>query len=142
VRQAAGRKKVLGCTIKILVKYHKDFYASFKRREWRKGISEVAGRETGRRRTERTGDDQVSSDGRYALYLLQHKPDVKRIAIVNPDYAFGQGLAPALALEYARTLGELKRNRPDLAILVTKSTPALLDAIADETLQIERGEIM
>ena len=52
-----------------------------------------------------------------------------------------QGLAPALALDYARTLGELRRGRPDLAILITESTPALLDAIADETLQIERGAI-
>jgi branched-chain amino acid transport system ATP-binding protein len=52
-----------------------------------------------------------------------------------------QGLAPALALEYARTLGELRRSRPDLTILVTESTPALLDGIADNTLQIERGGI-
>ncbi|WP_336809964.1 ABC transporter substrate-binding protein [Bosea sp. MMO-172] len=29
----------------------------------------------------------------YALYLLQQKPDVKRIAIVNPDYAFGHDAA-------------------------------------------------
>ncbi|MGX1789929.1 ABC transporter substrate-binding protein [Bosea sp. NPDC055332] len=29
----------------------------------------------------------------YALYLLQRKPDVKRIAIVNPDYAFGHDAA-------------------------------------------------
>jgi branched-chain amino acid transport system ATP-binding protein len=43
-----------------------------------------------------------------------------------------QGLAPALALDYARTLGELRKHRPELA---------LLDAIADRTLQIERGEI-
>lgn len=53
-----------------------------------------------------------------------------------------QGLAPALALDYARTLGALRRQRPDLAILVTESTPALLDEIADETLQIERGAIV
>ncbi|MCK1655325.1 ATP-binding cassette domain-containing protein [Bradyrhizobium sp. 149] len=52
-----------------------------------------------------------------------------------------QGLAPALALEYARTLGQLRKHRPDLAILITESTPALLDRIADRTLQIERGEI-
>ena len=52
-----------------------------------------------------------------------------------------QGLAPALALDYARTLGELRKHRPELALLITESTPALLDAIADRTLQIERGEI-
>jgi ABC-type branched-subunit amino acid transport system ATPase component len=53
-----------------------------------------------------------------------------------------QGLAPALALEYARTLGELRRRRPELAMLITESTPKLLDKIADRTLQIERGEIV
>jgi ABC-type branched-subunit amino acid transport system ATPase component len=52
-----------------------------------------------------------------------------------------QGLAPALALEYARTLGELRRHRPELALLITESSPALLDRVADRTLQIERGEI-
>ena len=52
-----------------------------------------------------------------------------------------QGLAPALALDYARTLGELRKYRPELAMLITESSPALLDRIADLTLQIERGEI-
>ena len=52
-----------------------------------------------------------------------------------------QGLAPALALDYARTLGELRKHRPELALLITESTPALLDEIADRTLRIERGEI-
>lgn len=52
-----------------------------------------------------------------------------------------QGLAPALALDYARTLGELRKHRPELAMLITESTPALLDRIADRRLQIERGEI-
>lgn len=50
-----------------------------------------------------------------------------------------QGLAPALALEYARTLSKLREHRPDIALLVTESSPKLLDEIADETLQIERG---
>jgi ABC-type branched-subunit amino acid transport system ATPase component len=53
-----------------------------------------------------------------------------------------QGLAPALALHYARTLGELRKCRPELSLLVTESSPALLDRIADRTLQIERGEIL
>ena len=53
-----------------------------------------------------------------------------------------QGLAPALALEYAKTLGEVRRQREGLAILVTESTPELLDAVADHTAQIERGEIV
>ncbi|MFV0492290.1 MAG: ATP-binding cassette domain-containing protein [Pseudorhodobacter sp.] len=52
-----------------------------------------------------------------------------------------QGLAPALALEYAQTLAHLHKNKQDIAILVTESSPKLLDAIADSTLHIERGEI-
>jgi branched-chain amino acid transport system ATP-binding protein len=53
-----------------------------------------------------------------------------------------QGLAPALALDYARTLGELRRRRPELMLLITESSPKLLDEIADRTLQVERGEIV
>ena len=53
-----------------------------------------------------------------------------------------QGLAPALALDYARTLGELRKHRPELAMLITESSPTLLDRIADRTLQIERGEVL
>ncbi|MCA0044868.1 ATP-binding cassette domain-containing protein [Celeribacter litoreus] len=52
-----------------------------------------------------------------------------------------QGLAPALALEYARTLSRLRKYRPELALLITESTPQLLREVADEELQIERGEI-
>ena len=53
-----------------------------------------------------------------------------------------QGLAPALALDYSQMLGELRQHRPELAMLITESTPKLLDKIADRTLQIERGEIV
>ena len=53
-----------------------------------------------------------------------------------------QGLAPALALDYARTLGELRKHRPELALLITESSPALLDRVADRTFQIERGKIL
>ena len=52
-----------------------------------------------------------------------------------------QGLAPALALEYARTLADLHRNKRDIAILVTESSPKFLDAIAGAILHIERGEV-
>ncbi|TPW30164.1 ATP-binding cassette domain-containing protein [Martelella alba] len=52
-----------------------------------------------------------------------------------------QGLAPALALEYADTLSRLRKERSDLALFITESTPKLLAAIADRELQIERGEM-
>ncbi len=52
-----------------------------------------------------------------------------------------QGLAPALALSYADTLGRLRRTRPDLGLLITESTPKLLDKIVDTSLAIERGEV-
>jgi branched-chain amino acid transport system ATP-binding protein len=63
----------------------------------------------------------------------------RRVLLLDEPF---QGLAPALALDYARTLGELRRHRPELAMLITESTPKLLDDIADRTLQIERGEIV
>ncbi|MBW3098155.1 ABC transporter ATP-binding protein [Pseudohoeflea coraliihabitans] len=52
-----------------------------------------------------------------------------------------QGLAPALALEYAQALKRLRAAHPDVAFLITESSPELLAAIADESLQIERGMI-
>lgn len=52
-----------------------------------------------------------------------------------------QGLAPALALEYARTLATLHDKKRDVAILVTESSPNLLKAIAEQTLHIERGAL-
>jgi branched-chain amino acid transport system ATP-binding protein len=52
-----------------------------------------------------------------------------------------QGLAPALALTYADTLVRLRKSRLELGLLVTESTPRLLDKIVDHSLLIERGEI-
>lgn len=52
-----------------------------------------------------------------------------------------QGLAPALALDYARALARLREAKPEIAILITESSPHLLDALADVTLTIERGMI-
>lgn len=52
-----------------------------------------------------------------------------------------QGLAPALSQDYARTLDKIRKST-NLALLVTESTPALLDEIADETIHIERGAII
>ncbi|MFH5926510.1 ABC transporter ATP-binding protein [Roseomonas xinghualingensis] len=53
-----------------------------------------------------------------------------------------QGLAPALALRYAEALGRLRAALPELAILITESSPDLLAPLVDRTLVIERGEIM
>jgi len=53
-----------------------------------------------------------------------------------------QGLAPALALSYVDALSKLRQTRPDLGMLITESTPKLLDKIVDVSLSIERGEVM
>jgi len=52
-----------------------------------------------------------------------------------------QGLAPALALNYARTLRKVRDQRPHLAVLVTESSPQLLGEVTDTALKIERGEV-
>ena len=52
-----------------------------------------------------------------------------------------QGLAPALALSYVNALVRLRRSRPNLGLLITESTPKLLDKIVDSLLIIERGEV-
>ena len=52
-----------------------------------------------------------------------------------------QGLAPALALRHAEALARLRAALPDVAILITESSPDLLRALVDTTIQIERGEI-
>ncbi|MCU0818705.1 MAG: ATP-binding cassette domain-containing protein [Beijerinckiaceae bacterium] len=53
-----------------------------------------------------------------------------------------QGLAPVLAQRYAEALRRLRAHDPDIAILITESNPKLLEAFADTTLTIERGEIL
>jgi ABC-type branched-subunit amino acid transport system ATPase component len=52
-----------------------------------------------------------------------------------------QGLAPALALSYAATLARVREQHKDLAMLVTESSPKLLDKVVDVSLRIERGHI-
>ncbi|WP_419899087.1 ABC transporter ATP-binding protein [Roseomonas sp. USHLN139] len=52
-----------------------------------------------------------------------------------------QGLAPALALRYAEALARLREALPDVAILITESSPELLRPLVDTTFVIERGEI-
>ena len=53
-----------------------------------------------------------------------------------------QGLAPALALRYAEALARLRAALPDVAILITESSPDLLRPLVDATYVIERGEIV
>ena len=53
-----------------------------------------------------------------------------------------QGLAPVLALRYAEALARLPAALPDVAILITESSPDLLRPLVDTTCIIERGEIV
>ncbi len=47
----------------------------------------------------------------YALYLLQKKPDLKTVAIINPDYAFGHDAAQIFT-------AALKTFKPDVEVVV------------------------
>jgi ABC-type branched-subunit amino acid transport system ATPase component len=51
-----------------------------------------------------------------------------------------QGLAPALALRYVDALRRLRSALPDVAMLITESSPNLLKQLVDTTFLIERGE--
>jgi branched-chain amino acid transport system ATP-binding protein len=46
-----------------------------------------------------------------------------------------------LAHSYADTLARLRQTRPNLGLLITESTPKLLEKIVDSSLLIERGEV-
>jgi branched-chain amino acid transport system ATP-binding protein len=52
-----------------------------------------------------------------------------------------QGLAPVLAQRYAEALKRLRAQDKEITLLITESNPKLLEAFADITLTIERGEI-
>jgi branched-chain amino acid transport system ATP-binding protein len=52
-----------------------------------------------------------------------------------------QGLAPALAQRYAEALRRLRSQDKDITLLITESNPKLLDAFAELTMVIERGQI-
>lgn len=52
-----------------------------------------------------------------------------------------QGLAPALAARYAEALARLRAALPDVALLVTESSPDLLRDLVERTYVIERGEV-
>ncbi len=53
-----------------------------------------------------------------------------------------QGLAPALAQQYAEALSRLRQSRPDLAVIITESNAALLTDIPNQILTIERGSFV
>ena len=61
--------------------------------------------------------------------------------LVIPAEPF-QGLAPALAQRYAEALKRLRASDADITLLITESNPKLLEAFADMTLTLERGEIV
>lgn len=61
-----------------------------------------------------------------------------RIVLLDEPF---QGLAPALAQKYADTLRRIREQRKELAILITESTPKLIQKLCDTVLQIERGHV-
>lgn len=61
-----------------------------------------------------------------------------RVVLLDEPF---QGLAPALALNYAETLARVRDQRKDLTLLVTESSPRLLEKIIDRSLLIERGHV-
>jgi branched-chain amino acid transport system ATP-binding protein len=61
-----------------------------------------------------------------------------RVVLLDEPF---QGLAAALARQYADTLRRVREQRRDLALLITESSPRLVEKIADFTLRIERGSV-
>lgn len=52
-----------------------------------------------------------------------------------------QGLAPALAREFAEALSKIFQMRPELCIVITESNGSLLDRVDCTTMNLERGEL-
>ena len=61
-----------------------------------------------------------------------------RLMLVDEPF---QGLAPALAKQYADALSRMYRLRPELCLVITESNRALLDRVDCTTLTLERGEL-
>ncbi|MGJ7581555.1 ATP-binding cassette domain-containing protein [Variovorax sp. RHLX14] len=61
-----------------------------------------------------------------------------RLLMVDEPF---QGLAPALARQYAESLSRLFTLRPELCVVITESNRSLLDRVDCETLVLERGEL-
>jgi branched-chain amino acid transport system ATP-binding protein len=62
-----------------------------------------------------------------------------RVVLLDEPF---QGLAAALAASYAEALRRVREQCPDLSILITESSPKLVERIADSILRIERGSIV
>jgi branched-chain amino acid transport system substrate-binding protein len=58
----------------------------------------------------RTNSSTIPEFLAYALYLLEKKPDVRRVAIINPDYAFGHDAAEIFK-------ASLKAFKPDVEVV-------------------------
>ncbi|CAD5371407.1 ATP-binding cassette domain-containing protein [Rubrivivax sp. A210] len=61
-----------------------------------------------------------------------------RLVMVDEPF---QGLAPALARQYAEALSRMVELRPELCMVITESNRALLDRVRCTTLTLERGEL-
>lgn len=61
-----------------------------------------------------------------------------RLVMVDEPF---QGLAPALARQYAEALSRMVRVRPELCMVITESNRALLDRVPCRTLTLERGAL-
>lgn len=61
-----------------------------------------------------------------------------RVLLVDEPF---QGLAPALARQYAEALSRLHELLPQLCVVITESNRALLDRVNCERLSLERGEL-
>jgi ABC-type branched-subunit amino acid transport system ATPase component len=61
-----------------------------------------------------------------------------RLILVDEPF---EGLAPALARQYAEALSRLHHLRPELCMVITESNHALLDRVECTTLLLERGEL-
>ncbi len=61
-----------------------------------------------------------------------------RLLLVDEPF---QGLAPALARQYAEALSRMVSLRPELCMVITESNRALLDRVQCITLCLERGEL-
>lgn len=61
-----------------------------------------------------------------------------RLILVDEPF---QGLAPALARQYAESLSRMFQLQPELCVVITESNRSLLDRVACTTLTLERGEL-